>query len=397
MIVVALVALCPAVARADWNGDGHADVLGENSAGHLFDYTADGAGWWINGNGQQIGGNGWSFPALLYPGDFSGDGHPDLLAIDANGKLWMYRGDGAGGFLPGVAQQVGEGWSGFKFVLAPGDFSGDGHPDLLAVATDGAMWLYRGNGDGWWLDTSAQQIGGGWAAFTAVLPAGDFNGDGHADVFARTSDGHLLLYRGNGSGGWIDGTGGQVVGSGWGGFTVLLGGGDFDGDGLPDVLAQTSDGHLFMYRGNGAGGWITGRGDPLGEGFSSLSALTFVPGVKTPTPPPPPPPAPPVVPVPGGNVQVKAGKHCTVPGGRMKVTLKVHHVPGRAAAHVRRVVFFVPHGSRLVDHHRPYLVHLRMNQPAGTRGRVYARIYFRRAGERKLRHRTVSRRFRMCG
>ena len=148
MIVVALAALCPAVARADWNGDGHADVLGENSAGHLFLYPANGAGWWINGNGQQIGGNGWSFPTLLYPGDFSGDGHPDILAVDANGKLWLYRGDGAGAFLAGVAQQVGEGWSGFRFVLAPGDFSGDGHPDLLAVATDGAMLMYRSNGDG---------------------------------------------------------------------------------------------------------------------------------------------------------------------------------------------------------------------------------------------------------
>ena len=123
----------------------------------------------------------------------------------------------------------------------------------------------------------------------------------------------------------------------------------------------------------------------------------LVPGVKTPAPPPPPPPAPPAAPLPGGNVRVKAGKHCTVPGRRMKVTLKVHRVRGRAAAHVRRVVFFVPHGSRLVDHHRPYRVHLRMNQPAGTRGRVYARIYFRRSGSHKVRHKTVSRRFRMCG
>jgi hypothetical protein len=38
-----------------------------------------------------------------------------------------------------------------------------------------------------------------------------------------------------------------------------------------------------------------------------------------------------------------------------------------------------------------------MNRPAGERGRVSARVYFRRAGSRKTRHKTVSRRFVMCG
>ncbi len=59
-------------------------------------------------------------------------------------------------------------------------------------------------------------------------------------------------------------------------------------------------------------------------------------------------------------------------------------------------MFFVRNGPRRTDRKRPYVVRLRMHRPAGQRGRVYARVYFRRAGEKKLRHKTVSRRFVMC-
>ena len=53
-------------------------------------------------------------------------------------------------------------------------------------------------------------------------------------------------------------------------------------------------------------------------------------------------------------------------------------------------------GAKRVDHRRPFVVRLRMNQPAGKRGRVYARVYYRRGSSGKLRHKTVSKRFKMC-
>ena len=60
------------------------------------------------------------------------------------------------------------------------------------------------------------------------------------------------------------------------------------------------------------------------------------------------------------------------------------------------VVFAVRRGPRRVDHRRPFVVRLRMHQRAGRKGRVYARVYYRRAGSKKLRHKTVSKRFKMC-
>ena len=71
------------------------------------------------------------------------------------------------------------------------------------------------------------------------------------DVLARNEAGQMILYRGNGKGGWI--TPYLQVGSGWGAFLKILGPGDFSGDGRADVLATNADGKMFLYRGNGKG------------------------------------------------------------------------------------------------------------------------------------------------
>jgi hypothetical protein len=61
------------------------------------------------------------------------------------------------------------------------------------------------------------------------------------------------------------------VGSGWNGFTAILGVGDFDGDTGPDLMGRDSAGDLWLYRGNGAGGWhYQGAGEKIGSGWSGL-------------------------------------------------------------------------------------------------------------------------------
>jgi FG-GAP-like repeat/Tachylectin len=396
-LVAALVLLVvPAAARADFSGDGPADVLTVHPDGRLLMYRGNGSGGWAPNVPDAIG-TGWgSFTAFLAPGDFSGDGKPDILVRDGDGRLLMYRGNGAGGWAAGARQTVGSGWGGFTALVAPGDFSGDGKPDLLARDSAGALLLYRGDGDGGWLTGTAEKIGSGWGPFTAILGGGDFSGDGKPDVLAVNPEGALLLYRGDGAGGWVSGQG-EPVGSGWGGFTALAAGGDFSGDGKPDILARQPDGTLLLYRGNGAGGWLTGLGEPIGSGWNGLSYLTLVPASPPPPAPEPAPPAPPATPLPDGNVSLTAGLRCTPPGGLLRVSVKVRRRSGRPAPRVQRIVFYVRKGPRRTDRRRPYTVRLRMHRPAGQRGRVYARVYYRRAGTKTLRHKTVSRRFVMCG
>ncbi len=398
--VAAGLALWPATAPADWSGDAKPDVLAVDPGGALLLHRGDGAGGLLTATPERDG-TGWgSFTALLWPGDFSGDGKPDLLARQPNGVFLLYSGNGTGGFVTSTPAQVGTGWDQFTALLTPGDFSGDGRPDVLARRGDGLLFLYRGNGAGGWATAAPQEIGSGWQPFTA-LAAGDFSGDDKPDVLARKSDGVLVMYRGNGGGGWATGKPEQI-GTSWQNFTAILCG-DFSGDDKPDVLARNSDGVLMLYRGDGAGGFAAGKAQPISSGWGSLSHLTLVTGPApwaTPPSTPPPPPAPtppPTAPVPDGNVTIPAGIGCTPPGGRLRVSMKVRRRKGRPAPRVLRVVFFIPGGPRKTDKRAPFAARLLIKRPAGSRGRVHARISYRRKGSRKIRHKTVSRRFVVCG
>lgn len=109
-------------------------------------------------------------------------------------------------------------------------------------------------------------------------------------------------------------------------------------------------------------------------------------------------PAPPAPPPPSGEVGLTAGLGCTPPGGKMRVVVKVRKRKGSRRARVVRVTFFTRGKGRhvRVDHHKPWIVHLQINRPAGTHGRVYARVYFRRSKHGKLHKKIVSRRFTVC-
>jgi hypothetical protein len=109
------------------------------------------------------------------------------------------------------------------------------------------------------------------------------------------------------------------------------------------------------------------------------------------------PPAPPAPPPPDGQLRLNAGIRCTPPGGRLKVDVKIRKRKGHKSPRVKRVRFFVKKGPHRTDRKKPFVVRLRLNRPAGSKGRVYATVYFKRSKHGKLRHKTVSRRFVMCG
>lgn len=247
------------VLKSDFTGDGKADVLATEvhlpgTGGTLWLYPGSGAGGFLP---REFVGNGWHVMTALIPsGDWNGDGTADLLARDSGGTLWLYPGRGSGDF--GTRAVIGVGWNGMTSILGPGDFNGDARPDVIARDTGGRLWLYPGNGTGGWLPRLL--IGIGWAGMTAMVAPGDFSGDGNADLITRES-GRLWLFRGNGAAGFVLPR--VQIGSGWDGMTAITGPGDFSGDGHADLLARTStawvggsSGDLVMYRGNGAGGWI---------------------------------------------------------------------------------------------------------------------------------------------
>jgi cutinase len=106
-----------------------------------------------------------SFSGVAASANWTGDGRPSLLARKSDGSLWLYRGNGRGGWLTGAGEQIGQGWQIFNSIVASDSWTGDGRPSLLARKSDGTLWLYRGNGRGGWLTGAGEQIGQGWEIF----------------------------------------------------------------------------------------------------------------------------------------------------------------------------------------------------------------------------------------
>lgn len=77
----------------------------------------------------------------------TGDGKPDLLAIDDLGKLRLYHREGTGG-VPGAHDIIGTGgWGSASSVTHRGDWTGDGAEDLVArVGGDLRVYANRGGG-----------------------------------------------------------------------------------------------------------------------------------------------------------------------------------------------------------------------------------------------------------
>jgi hypothetical protein len=231
--------------------------------------------------------NDW-FGQTLATGDFDGDGYDDLAigvpaeavgSLDSAGAVNVIYGS-AGGLAAGGNQiwhQDSDGIQGtaeagdqFGYSLAAADLDGDGYDDLAIgvvheeigyVQRAGAVNVIYGAESGltdegdWWFhqdtsgirDTSETDDVFGWA-----LAAGDFDGDGYADL-AIGAPGEDYVGKDNvgvvhlvfGSGGGLDVTGDQFWHQDIDGtqnaaedgdrFGQVLTVGDFDGDGHDDL------------------------------------------------------------------------------------------------------------------------------------------------------------------
>src|SRR6266511_2382819 len=142
-----------------------------------------------NGTGGFVGtsstaGVAWdSNGTLISPGDVTGDGRVDVVFREATGprrRLFLTTGNGAGFDEPAVWDQ-GD-WTAAQLMFSPGDFSGDGKPDVIyRNSGNNSLYLVPGNGAGGFIGTT-YQIGVGWGGFDALVVAGDGDGDGKPDV-----------------------------------------------------------------------------------------------------------------------------------------------------------------------------------------------------------------------
>ncbi|GAA3807996.1 N-acetylmuramoyl-L-alanine amidase [Nocardioides panacisoli] len=84
-----------------------------------------------------------------------------------------------------------------------------------------------------------------------IMRVGDWDKDGINDLVTRNDHGALDLYRGLGDGKFDQA---QVIGTGFGRVQLLTAVGDFTGDGFPDLMGQPRGGQMRIYPGNGLKG-----------------------------------------------------------------------------------------------------------------------------------------------
>ncbi|MGP4031312.1 GH25 family lysozyme [Pseudarthrobacter sp. 1C304] len=242
------VALRGAVSRCqgDFDGDGLADQIQRRADGELWFYPGNGAGQYQAG--RRIG-SGWGiYDRVLGVGDYNSDGKNDLVARKLDGSLWFYAGTGRvsatdEGYRPVV--KIGEfGWNAFDSIVGVRDFDGDGRADLAARTPDGSLYLYSGTGAG--QTGTARKIDYGWQIFDQLIAIQDFDGDGTSDLAGRRPDGTLWLYSNTGRAVLVNG---RLIGSGWGIYGDIVGTGDANGDRMSDFVAADAAGAVYFYAG----------------------------------------------------------------------------------------------------------------------------------------------------
>ncbi|MFI6056292.1 FG-GAP-like repeat-containing protein [Streptomyces violascens] len=239
-------------AQDDFTGDGIADLAAIWSNGTLHIYPGDKNKGLAGTDTQQLGGTTWKTTKQLAKGDFTNDGIADIMAIYSNGTMHLYAGDGKGGIKDSVPVATGGSTWGTTKQLTAGDFTGDGIADIMAVWNDGTMHLYAGKGDGQLEGERPVTVGGNTWATVRLLPGGDFDGDGIADLMAVWNDGTMHFYKGSGEG-QIEGERPVTRGGNTWKTALQMIGGDFTGDGIADIMAVWSDGTMHLYKGNGKG------------------------------------------------------------------------------------------------------------------------------------------------
>jgi tetratricopeptide (TPR) repeat protein len=216
---------------SDWSTKGQIRFFVNNGKGDFKDQT------------HAAGLTGMYGGLNLVQADFNNDGHKDFLVLRG---AWrgsqgrhpnsLLRNDGNGRFTD-VTFEVGLGDVHYPTQTAAWyDINNDGHLDLYIGNEDFPSQLFVNDGKGHFKDI-AKQAGVTNDRYAKAVSWGDFNRDGHIDLYVSNYGKANRLYRNNGDETFTDVAGELGVQGPLNGFAAWFW--DFDNDGFLDIFASS--------------------------------------------------------------------------------------------------------------------------------------------------------------
>jgi serine protease len=233
------------------------DLVAFNSHGQLWNYGKSGSA----STRKLIGASGWTTMDEIHTADWNDDGYTDIIAKSKAGRLYLYAARSGGGFTRSTIGSSG--WGPLDLTVVRWR-SGDDYPSIIAKDSKrGKLYVY-GNASGSRPSRPYVLGSSGWAQY--ALAAFDWDKDGRKDLVARTPAGQLKLYRGDGAGGFISEFRLIIGRSGWDKMANIVSSNGFGGAGTTGLIARDRAGKLWYYQADRKR-WATPR--QIGTGWGS--------------------------------------------------------------------------------------------------------------------------------
>lgn len=261
------------IVTADFNGDGKPDLALGGQSGQVSILLGSGGGRFKAGANLTLAVATSS--TAVAEGDVNGDGKADLAINDGNSGAAVFLGNGDGTFQTPVL--VASGGSGTSSVSL-GDFNNDHKLDLaIANGSSNTVTVAPGNGDGTFGNGATVPVGSN----PTMILAGDFNVDGNLDlavvntgsITSAGDPGGLSILLGEGNGEFRTAV---SYSSGTNPNSISMG--DFNHDGIPDLVLSSQNGFnyaLVVFIGNGDGTFKPGVFLPTDFGPGGVAVGDF--------------------------------------------------------------------------------------------------------------------------